>query len=93
MVRRRPGGRPRRGDGLGDDCGRVSAVAELGPGQDRQGQRGESGSIPPPIDARDIRTVEELLGHRDVTTAQISTHVLNRETSGVKSPTDTILGV
>ena len=31
---------------------------------------------------QDIRTIQELLGHKDVTTTMIDTHVLNRGTSG-----------
>jgi len=34
----------------------------------------------------DIRTVQEQLGHRDVKTTEIYAHVLQRGTSGVRSP-------
>jgi site-specific recombinase XerD len=37
-----------------------------------------------------IRQVQELLGHKDVKTTQIYTHVMNKDLNAVQSPLDTL---
>jgi integrase len=60
------------------------APEELGFRLVGRGRRGclESGT--------DIRTIQELLGHRSVATTMICTHVLNRGAFGVRSPLEAL---
>jgi site-specific recombinase XerD len=43
-------------------------------------------------DGSGLRTVQDLLGHRDVATTMIYTQVLSRRPPGVRSPADRLLG-
>jgi Phage integrase family len=55
----------------------------------------DPGPLPPPRllgSGYDIRTIQELLGHKDVATTEICTHVLNRGGHGVRSNAGSVRG-
>ena len=41
----------------------------------------------------DIRTVQQLLGHKDVNTTMIYTHVMEQSVAGIRSPLDLLAGM
>jgi len=54
----------------------------------RHGRGFEEDSAPATPPHYDIRTIQELLGHKDVPTTMIHTHGLNKGGRGVQSPAD-----